>query len=84
MATATLYFSKAGVAPDVWVMDNELSDYLIKAMKNNNTTYQLVTPYSNCRFFSERAIQSYKKHFESGMASVDPNFPFSEWDCLIE
>ena len=77
-------FSKAGVAPDMWVMDNEISDDLIKAMENNNTTYQLVTPYSHCRNLAERAIQSYKNHFKSGMASVDPNFPLSEWDCLIE
>ena len=28
-------------------------------------------------------IKTFKEHFKSGLASVNPNFPLSEWDQLI-
>ena len=65
-------------------MDNEISNELIEALKDNNTTYQLVPPYTHRRNLAERAIQTYKNHFKAGLASVDPNFPLSEWDRLLE
>lgn len=32
---------------------------------------------------AEYTIQTYKNHFESGLATADPNFSLAEWDCLI-
>ena len=33
---------------------------------------------------AERAIQTFKQHFLSGLATCDKEFPIIEWDCLIE
>ena len=76
-------FSKAGAAPNTYVMDNEVSQDFITTLINNKTSYQLVPPHSHRRNLAERAIQTWKNHFKAGLASVDPNFPLSEWDRLI-
>ena len=68
-------FARAGAAPNTYVMDNEISNELIEALKDNNTTYQLVPPYTHRRNLAERAIQTYKNHFKAGLASVNPKFP---------
>ena len=77
-------FTQAGVALNTYVMDNEISSNFIAALTKNNTSYQLVPPHTHRRNLGERAIQTFKNHFKSGLASVDPNFPLSEWDRLLE
>ena len=77
-------FAKAGVAPKTYVMDNEISAELLAALQEEITDYQLVPPHTHRRNLAERAIQTYKNHFKAGLASVDPNFPLSQWDNLIE
>ena len=76
-------FTAAGVAPNVYVMDNEISNDLLAALDEKTVDYQLVPPHTHRRNLAERAIQTYKNHFKAGLASVDPNFPLSEWDRLI-
>ena len=51
-------FGKAGAAPNTYVMDNEISSDLKDALQVNQTTYQLVPPYSHRRNLTERAIQT--------------------------
>ena len=70
-------FSKAGVAPNTYVMDNEISQELIAAMLHNNTQYQLVPLHIHRRNLAERAIQTYKYHLKSGLASFDTEFPLT-------
>ena len=41
-------------------------------------------PYLHRRNLAERAIQTWKNHFKAGLASLNPNFPLSEWDRLLE
>ena len=65
-------------------MDNEISGELLAAFKERQITYQLVPPHTHRRNLAERAIQTYKNHFKAGLASVNPNFPLSEWDRLLE
>ena len=77
-------FTLAGTAPNTYVMDNEISHEFTTALTSNNTTYQLVPPHTHRRNLAERGIQTYKNHFKAGLASVDPNFPLSEWDRLLE
>ena len=77
-------FAKSGAAPNTYVMDNEISKEIIEALEENNTTYQLVPPYTHRQNLAERAIQTYKNHVKAGLASVNPNFPLSEWDRLLE
>ena len=76
-------FSKAGTPPTLWVLDNEISGGLKRAFTRAETTYQLVPPHSHRRNQAERAIQTFKNHFKSGLASMDPTFPLSEWDRII-
>ena len=75
-------FKLAGGAPKTYVLDNEKSKDLIDSFKNQKIDYQLVAPYRHCKQ-AERAILTFKEHFKSCLASVDPNFPLSEWDRLI-
>ena len=77
-------FQRAGVPPATYVMDNEISNELLQALRENGTTYQLVPPHTHRRNLAERAIQTFKNHFKAGLASVNPQFPLSEWDRLLE
>ena len=76
-------FGKAGVAPEVWVLDNEISKELTEAFTKQDTAYQLVPPHSHQRNLAERAIQTWKNHFKAGLATTDPKFPLTVWDQLI-
>ena len=42
-------FIRAGVAPNTYVMNNEISQEFIETMVHNNTTYQLVPPHTHRR-----------------------------------
>ena len=77
-------YEKAGVAPNICIMDNEQSKELQTALSNAEVNFQLVPPHNHRTNFAERAIQTWKHHFKAGLASVDPNFPLSEWDRLID
>ena len=72
--------TQAGTAPNTYAMDNDISLEFIAALTKNTTSYQLVPPHTHCRNLAERSIQNFKNHFKAGLASVDPNFPLSEWD----
>ena len=76
-------FKLAGIPPNTYVLDNETSQDLRDAFNQEHITYQLVPPYKHRTNLAERAIQTYKAHFKSCLAAVDPNFPLSEWDRLI-
>ena len=76
-------FETAGTAPQVWILDNEVSHELKEAFKKHNTSFQLVPPNSHRQNLAERAIQTWKNHFKAGLASTDPKFPLTEWDRLI-
>ena len=65
-------------------MDNEISSEIKTSFELNNTSFQLVPPNSYRRNLAERAIQTYKNNFKSGLATTDPKFPLSEWDQLIQ
>ena len=56
---------------------------MIKGFEKNEVDFQLVPPHSHRRNLAERAIQTFKNHFKAGMATCNPNFPLSQWDCLI-
>ena len=77
-------FAHAGLAPKTWVLDNETSQTLQLAMTKKKTKFQLVPPNNHRANAAERAIQTFKSHFKAGLASVDPEFPISEWDRLLD
>ena len=74
----------AGVKPETWVLDNETSELLTKTMKDNDTSYQLVPPHIHRENLAERAIQTFNDHLNTGLASLDPDFPLCKWDRLID
>ena len=77
-------FEDAGVNPNKWILDNEASQELKAAITKQQAQYQLVPPYTHRANALEQAIQTFKNHFKSGIASLDPDFPMSEWDRLLE
>ena len=74
----------SGVKPETWVLDNEASNLLIKTMADNGTTYQLVPPHIHRANLADRVIQIFKNDLKAGLAYLDPYFPLSEWDRLID
>ena len=65
-------------------MDNEASTTLKSAMTKNQTSYQLLPPHTHRSNVAEQAIQTFKNHIKAGLASLDPQYPVSEWDQLLE
>ena len=60
-------FTQAGIAPSTWVLDNETSGEL-EEFRSYNVKYQFVTPHSYQSDLAERANQTFKNHFVSGLA----------------
>ena len=55
--------------PDLHILDNECSDLLKSSFHKYNIYFQWVTPHSNRRNVSKRAIQTWKTHFLFGLAT---------------
>ena len=68
--------------PKLHILDNEASEAFKSAIKEN-CDLQLVPPDTHRRNLAERAIQTFKSHFISILAGVDPSFPMNLWDRLI-
>ena len=69
---------------DVQILDNEVSTEFNKTIVNYwNATYQLVPPNVHRRNIAERDIRTFKAHFISVLAGVDPTFPKFMWDNLL-
>ena len=60
---------------------------MLEQIKNTITRadikYRLVPPYSHQANASERAMQTFKSHFKTGLSLVDAGFPITEWDELL-
>ena len=77
-------FELCGIQPESYVIDNECSQLLKDAFQKHGCNFQKV-PLDNHRAnAAERAIQTFKNHFKAGLACVDPKFPVSQWDLLLE
>jgi hypothetical protein len=72
-----------GYAPELHILDNECSDELKKSFKKYGVDFQRVPPHVHRRNAAERAIQTWKNHFCSGLATCNPKFPLTEWDLLM-
>ena len=72
-----------GYAPKLHILDNECSDELKKTFKKYDVAFQRVPPHSHQYNAAERATQTWKNHFCSGLATCDPKFPLTEWDLLM-
>ena len=76
-------FHIAGIQPEVYLLDNEISQEFKSALQKEKYYFQLVPPHCHRTNLAERAIQTFKSHFKAGLASVNPDFPLAEWDRLI-
>ena len=52
-------------------------------MESFTLTYQLALPHLHRTNVAKKAIDASKRHFFSGLASVDHYFPIHLWCCLI-
>ena len=75
-------FRQAGVTPTTYIMDNEASRELKQAISLEKISYQLVPPHNHRANAAERAIQTFKAHYKTGLALLHPDFPLREWDRL--
>ena len=76
-------FEQAGVAPNNYILDNEFSNDMRAAFEKANISYDLVAPHNHRANAAERAIQTFKNHFISGLSGLDPQFPIKQWDRLL-
>ena len=74
---------KAGVQPELYLLDNECSNEFRDALHKKEIKFQLVPPNIHHCNAAERAIQTFKNHFLAGLSSCNPKFPLREWDRLI-
>ena len=72
-----------GCKPELYIMDNECSADLKKALQKESCTFQLVPPHVHRRNAAERAISTFKDHFLSILSAVNPSFPITGWDYLV-
>ena len=80
----TSVLKEVGVEPNTYVMDNETLKDLKNTLRNYDTKYQRVPPHNHITKLSEQAIQIFNAHFKEGLASLDPDFPISERDRIVE
>jgi hypothetical protein len=67
----------------MYILDNEASTDLKKALAKYDLTYQLVPPHLHRRNAAERAIHTYKSHLLARLAKFDPDFPVAECDGIL-
>ena len=72
-----------GVAPNLYILDNECSADLKHSMTKYDVDWQLATPHLHRANAAERAIRTFKNHFIAGLATTHQDFPISEWDRLL-
>ena len=77
------YLNARGPRPHLHTLDNEASSILRDYLRSKEVEYQLVPPHIHQRNASKRASRTFKNHFIAGLASTDPNFPLSNWCCLL-
>ena len=64
------------------VMDNQASQTIKKFLTKNQCKLMLVEPHNHRVNAAERAIQTFKDHFASALATTDSDFPLQLWDRL--
>jgi hypothetical protein len=73
---------KGTVKPQVHILDNEASAFFKTEIRKNCDLQTVPLDMHRCNL-AERAIQTFKNHFISILAGIDPSFPMYLWDRLI-
>jgi hypothetical protein len=66
------------------VMDNQASQVIKRFLTQNNCDLMLVESNNHCVNSAKRAIQTFKAHFISALATTDSKFPLQLWDRLTQ
>ena len=72
-----------GLTPNMHVLDNECSRVLKEYMEEENETFQMVPPHLHRLNTAERAIQTFKNHFISGIVLTQNDSPIHLWCRLL-
>jgi hypothetical protein len=64
------------------VMDNQCTRQIKIFLTKKDCNLMLVEPHNHCVNAAERAIQTFKDHFISTLATTDSEFPLQLWDKL--
>ena len=76
--------SEKGHRPTFNVSDNQAAKPIKQFLQKENCKWQFVDPMNHRVNAAERAIQTYKNHFISGLRSIDDNWPLQLWDQMAE
>ena len=71
-----------GHKPTFNVTDNQATRPIKEYLKKENCKWQFVEPSNHRANAAERAIQTYKNHFISGLCSTDAEWPIQLWHQL--
>ena len=78
------FLSSRVIYPKINITDNECLQIVKDHTKNNkNMDLILVPPHEHRLNGAENAIDSYKCHFISGLATLNPDFPMHLWCRLL-
>merc|ERR1712155_1291 len=73
-----------GHRPTFNVADNQAAKPIKEFLQKENCRWQFVEPTNHRVNAAERAIQTFKNHFISGLCSTDDNWPLQLWDQMAE
>ena len=76
-------FAIAGIQPNRYIMDNKTLKDLLQTITKKKIQYQLAPPHIHQTNTAEKAIQTFKNHFASGLSVCNSKFPIEEWDLLL-
>ena len=77
------YLESKGYKPTFNVLDNQASKVIKEFLVKETSPYQFVEPHNHRVNACERAIQTWKNHFISGLCTTDRDFPTQLWDQLL-
>eukprot|EP00804_Cyclotella_cryptica_P014650 CCRYP_012669-RA/>CCRYP_012669-RA protein AED:0.66 eAED:0.28 QI:0/0/0/0.66/0/0.33/3/0/1062 len=70
--------------PTFNVTDNQAAQSIKRYLTKEQTKWQFVEPNNHRVNAAERAIQTYKNHFISGLCTTDKDWPLQLWDTLTQ
>eukprot|EP00804_Cyclotella_cryptica_P004885 CCRYP_004953-RA/>CCRYP_004953-RA protein AED:0.21 eAED:0.22 QI:0/0/0/1/0.5/0.33/3/0/1060 len=73
-----------GYNPTFNITDNQATNPIKAYLGTENCKWQFVEPNNHRVNAAERAIQTFKNHFISGLCSTDSNWPLQLWDTMTE
>eukprot|EP00957_Ditylum_brightwellii_P108832 8301783-Ditylum_brightwellii.AAC.1 len=76
--------TRKGFKPNLHKLDNETCKDLLAWIEQQSTKVQLKPPDMHRQNLSEKALQTWNKHFISGLAGLPDKLPFIHWCNLVE